>query len=124
LRSPDRERNFETFHSYENNGAATTTVADEFNRKKSINDILHNFKREKEQFNEKLSQLKTKLEQVKSPEPSQYRSSKGFQQDGSDVPSSPGESRRSKTIQKIKNVFNKERDDGGRVNAYKMSFNK
>ena len=38
------------------------------NKKKSINDILSNFKKEKEQFDVKLSMLKSKLESISSPE--------------------------------------------------------
>ena len=37
-------------------------------KKKNINEILNSFKKEKESFNEKLTQLKIKLESVKSPE--------------------------------------------------------
>eukprot|EP00347_Sterkiella_histriomuscorum_P019994 403339503 len=40
----------------------------EGSNKKSISDILTNFKKEKDHFNDKLQILKTKLEQVKSPE--------------------------------------------------------
>ncbi|CDW80834.1 UNKNOWN [Stylonychia lemnae] len=47
---------------------------DNIERKKSINDILSNFKKEKEHFNEKLSMLKSKLEQVRSPEPNNLNS--------------------------------------------------
>jgi hypothetical protein len=53
IKSP--ERNFETFHGYENTGSLTANTADDLNRKKNINEILVNFKKEKEQFNEKLS---------------------------------------------------------------------
>jgi hypothetical protein len=41
-------------------------------KKKSITDILSNFKREKEQFNEKLTQLRSKLQNVQSPDHTQY----------------------------------------------------
>ena len=37
--------------------------------RRNINDILNSFKKEKETFNDKLHQLKSKLEAVKSPEP-------------------------------------------------------
>ena len=46
MKSP--ERNYETFNDYENTGAVTANAADEMNRKKNINDILVNFKKEKE----------------------------------------------------------------------------
>jgi hypothetical protein len=41
-------------------------------KKKCINDILTNFRKEKEQFNEKLHQLRNKLQTVQSPDSSQY----------------------------------------------------
>lgn len=51
----------------------TVNEEDRNSNKKTINEILTNFKKEKESFNVKLSQLKIKLDQVKSPKNVQYR---------------------------------------------------
>jgi hypothetical protein len=45
------------------------TDRSEKHKKLNINDILKSFKKEKEQFDEKLHQLRNKLETVKQPEP-------------------------------------------------------
>eukprot|EP00347_Sterkiella_histriomuscorum_P008839 403343541 len=83
------------------------------NPKRNINDILNSFKKEKESFNDKLSQLKSKLEAVKSPEPTNLKCQApnidraSAQHSGKqDCFTSPNvENRRAKTLQKLKSNF-------------------
>eukprot|EP00347_Sterkiella_histriomuscorum_P009079 403342596 len=83
------------------------------NPKRNINDILNSFKKEKESFNDKLSQLKSKLEAVKSPEPTNLKCQAPIQDRASaqnsgksDCFTSPNvENRRAKTLQKLKSNF-------------------
>eukprot|EP00349_Pseudokeronopsis_sp_Brazil_P009376 CAMPEP_0202970144 /NCGR_PEP_ID=MMETSP1396-20130829/16133_1 /ASSEMBLY_ACC=CAM_ASM_000872 /TAXON_ID= /ORGANISM="Pseudokeronopsis sp., Strain Brazil" /LENGTH=88 /DNA_ID=CAMNT_0049698477 /DNA_START=1335 /DNA_END=1601 /DNA_ORIENTATION=+ len=46
-------------------------------KKKSICDILSNFKKEKEQFNDKLTQLRSRLQAVSSPEQTSKNADEG-----------------------------------------------